>query len=106
MAYNIFGKNNKAVVLENYNKKRIKEQSERKINSYLKEIGKYSAFLEVFDNIRLEEQELPMIETVEDIKTNDYFLEGRRFGFTLIENGFDMEKFIQYRTDREKKKHR
>ena len=105
MAY-IPGQNSKAIALELYNKNRRKDEYERKTNNYLKELGKYSAFLEAFDNIELDAQELPSIETIEDIKTNEHFLEGRKFGFTLIQNGFDIEKYNQYRIDREKKKHR
>lgn len=105
MAY-IPGQNSKAIALELYNRNRRKEEYERKTNNYLKELGKNSAFIEEFENIKLDAQELPVIENVEDITQNEHFLAGRKFGFALIGNGFDIEKYNQYKIGKETKKHR
>lgn len=102
MAY-IPGSYSKAVELQEHHEEKIKKLYEHKIGSSLKELGKLSAFREVFEGIKLEEQEFEKIESVDNLLENKYFIEGRNFGFTLIKNGFNMEMYLNYSQN---KKHR
>lgn len=100
------GQNSMATALELSSRNRRKAEYEKKLNNYLKELGKYSAFLEEFENIKLCNQELPIIEAIEDITQNEHFLAGRNFGFTLVNNGFDIAKYNEYKIDRQTKRNR
>jgi hypothetical protein len=91
------GKYSEAVKLQTNYESRIRKKYESKINNALKELGKLSAFKESFEGIKLENQELPKIESVDNITENKYFLEGRKFGFLLIDNGFTEEMYQGYK---------
>ena len=93
------GQNSNALAAEENTKEKLKKMEESKRNSYLKELGKVSAFKETFEGISLEEQEIQFpkeVADIVDIKTKEAFLEGRRFGFTLIKNGFNEINYSAY----------
>jgi len=102
MAY-IPGHNSKALEAEEYTRKKLEKLSKEKNSSTLKELGKISAFKEEFEGIKLENQVFPQIPTIDNIVENEYFIEGRKFGYTLITNGFNEENYNSYITA---KKHR
>jgi hypothetical protein len=91
MAY-IPGRNSDAVAAQKYNTERLQKIYDTKLNHQLKELGKISAFREGLEEIKLEEQKFPPvpgIESFEALIANEYFIEGRTFGFSLIKNGLD-----------------
>lgn len=100
------GQNSEAVAAKEYNEKRLKKIYDEKSSHHLKEAGKISAFKEAFEGIKLEEQEFPQIDFVENIIENKFFLEGRKFGLSLIKGGFTVENYITYVNGKESKKHR
>ena len=95
-----------AIAASDYNKKQLKKESEKKVAITLKELGKYSAFKEIFEDMKLEEQDFSYINIEGDIISNPNFIEGRKFGFILIKNGFDKEKYNAYVKATETIKHR
>ena len=108
MAYTA-GKNSKILAVQQYNNDRLKEKYDKKFSNELKELGKVSAFKEEFEGIKLENQVFPQIPTIENITENQFFNEGRKFGYALIAGGFDLEKYNAYtkaREEKETKKHR
>ena len=100
------GKFSDAVAAQRYIENKLRKKQGLRLNNYLKELGKYSAFVEEFENVALDAQDLPKIESIDDITTNEHFIAGRKFGYTLIQNGFDAEKYLAYKQERETSKHR
>lgn len=84
----------------------LRKKTEKKESIVLKELGKYSAFREVFEGISLEEQDFSYIGIQGDIITKPSFIEGRNFGFTLISKGFTEENYATYVKATENKKTR
>lgn len=95
-----------AIAAQKNTDERLKKQSEQKGTESLKELGKYSAFKEVFEGIALENQDFSYVNINEDIINNPNFIEGRNFGFVLIKNGFSEEKYSEYIKATSTKKHR
>ena len=89
-----------------YHNEEIRKETEKKESIALKELGKYSAFREVFEGISLEEQDFSYLNIQEDITTKQSFIEGRNFGFTLINKGFTEENYAAYIKATQNKKHR
>ena len=85
-----------AIAAKKYTEEQIKKASQKIEAITLKELGKYSAFKEVFENIPLEEQDFSYTNLQVDIITNPNFIEGRTFGFVLIKNGFNEENYKKY----------
>lgn len=98
------GHNSKALEAEEYTRRKLEKITKEKHSSTLKELGKVSAFKEEFEGVKLENQIFPQIPTVDNIIENEYFIEGRKFGFTLIANGFDTDKYNAYTKSKEDKK--
>jgi len=96
MAY-IPGQYSDAVALQEHTERKLRNKYDRVMNNSLKEIGKSSAFKEYFEGIKLENQELPKMESVDNLIENTAFLEGRKFGFLLIQKGFNEEMYHDYK---------
>lgn len=106
MDYKKAGLHSDALAAEQYNNEQIKKASEKMEAITLKELGKFSAFKEIFEGVPLEEQDFSYANIKGDIITNPYFLEGRNFGFVLIKNGFSNANYLKYKQETESKKHR
>lgn len=85
-----------AIAAQKHKEEELIKQSAKMESITLKEMGKYSAFKEVFEGIPLEEQDFSYINSNDDIKSNNSFVEGRKFGFVLIKNGFSKENYNKY----------
>lgn len=90
------GRNSKILAAQQYNDDMLRKKYDKKFSNELKELGKVSTFKEEFEGIKLENQVFPQIPTIENITENEYFIEGRKFGYALIAGGFDAEKYNAY----------
>ena len=106
MFYSKPGANSEAIEAENRNQKKLEYLYKKPKSITLKELGKFSAFKEIFEEIPLEEQDFSYIFPNEDITINQDFIDGRKFGFILIKNGFSEEKYHEYVKATESIKHR
>ena len=86
------------------NKERtITEQNEQGQSGQLIELGKLASFIEHFDMIKVNEQNLPPVEKIEEPKKQASFIKGYEFGKVLISKGFTEENYHNFCQEFERK---
>lgn len=68
-------------------------QEEKGYKQQLTELGKLSCFIEHFDMIMLEEQQLPKVGPFEDPRERTSFKYGYEMGKVLVKQGFSEENY-------------
>lgn len=80
----------------------IRYNTEKGKTSQLIELGKLCGFIEFFDKIPLNEQEILPIEQIDNPRETESFKRGYTFAQTLIKNGFTEENYHSFERNYEK----
>lgn len=83
--------------------KAITEQNEQGQSRQLIELGKLASFIEHFDMIKVDAQNLPPVEKIEEPKKQESFIKGYKFGKVLISKGFTEENYHNFCQEYERK---
>lgn len=79
------------------------EQEEQGYTKQLTDLGKLSYFIEHFDMIRLEDQNLSPVGPFEDPRERTSFKYGHEMAKTLVANGFSENNYLKFLQDYELK---
>ena len=79
---------------------------EKGYKAQLTDLGKLSCFIERFDMIKLEDQNLPQVGPFEDPRERTSFKYGYEMGKVLVDNGFSEENYHAFSENYEAKYHK